>query len=88
MISKKLGFLLENDNFYNPKDALKPSEFFNKPVIGTIEVEDLTEHDLTYKCDVIDINPKFYVCNSWHKFDKKIPQLIPKMLVVKFTPVN
>jgi hypothetical protein len=58
-----------------------PSEYFNKPVIGTIRVEDVFETGEGPKTyEVIDEDNICFVTNQWYKEYKKIPQLIPKSL--------
>lgn len=63
-----------------------PSEYFNEPVIGVIEVEDIVGEGSNPKYDVIKILKNIYVTNQWYKEYKHIPQIIHKQLVIKFTP--
>ena len=58
-----------------------PSEYFQKPIIGTIRVEDI------FNCgegaqiyEVIGEDNSVFICNTWYKEHNKVPQLIPKCL--------
>lgn len=61
-----------------------PSEVFHLPVIGTVTMNNIVTPGTT-DYDVILEQEKFYVANQWYKEYKKIPQLLPKDFVVKFT---
>jgi hypothetical protein len=69
---------------YEKGMVMKPSEYFNRPVLGTITVtnifKDLLPVGETTDYEVIDEDEKFFVCNQWYKEHKKELQYIPKCL--------
>ena len=68
---------------YNPQDAPTPSERFNVKPVGVITAKSpLDEKDTRY--EVIGQNDVAYVVNTWYKYHKDIPQLVPKEFVINF----
>jgi len=82
-------------------ESKTPSQEFNLPVLGTIETKPLSvtmTNQTTGEDTVMEFKPETYevlgesqtayVCNQWYKEHKKIPQLIPKDQVKKFTKIK
>lgn len=72
---------------------MTPSEYFKKPVIGKIVVQDIFDQNVTHIYSFIEkkyMQPdsKFshymtYVCNEWYKEHEHIPLLIMNIFVIK-----
>lgn len=71
---------------------IPPGDVTKMPVIGTVKVKGLfgAPSELLEVVAIIE-NPdksKTYVINKWYKEWKKIPQLVPEILVHKYTSKN
>lgn len=72
---------------------MKPSEYFNKKVLGTIRVLSPWSPEGNHESyEVIDevalgsSGSPAYVADQWYKEDRREPLHIPAMFVVSFTP--
>jgi hypothetical protein len=79
---EKVAQIILSGYIFKPKT---PSEYFNLPVIGVVEVKNVSGKGPNQKIDVIHIMNDRYVSNEWYKEEKHIPQVIHKDLVVRYT---